>query len=72
MAGIGVQAELWRKGLLLLLAGNEKRLGAKKAKSREQEKISAAGKSTLSPMKAMKLQAIVRHRDSIKPGEVIR
>lgn len=39
MARVGVQAELWRKGLLMLLAGNEeKRLGAEEAKSREHEK----------------------------------
>lgn len=34
--------------------------------------ILAARKSTLLPMKAMKLEAIVRHRDSIKPREAFR
>lgn len=39
MAGIGVQAELRGKGLLMSLAGNEeKRLGVEEAKSREHEK----------------------------------
>lgn len=56
------------------MAGNEgKRLEAKKAKPKEhKKKILAAEKSTLPPRKAMKLEAFVRHKDSIKPREALR
>lgn len=43
-----------------------------KKKKGNIKKVLAARKSTLLPMKAMKLEAIVRHRDSIKPREAFR
>lgn len=55
------------------MVGNEgERLGAEKAKPKEHKKILAAEKSTLLPRKAMKLEAFVRHKDSIKPREALR
>lgn len=63
----------------MLLAGNEEsgfppppRRQKTFLKNGNIKIILAAKKSTVLPMKAMKLEAIVRHRDSIKPREAFR
>lgn len=79
--GGGVTGRDPRRGFLMLLAGNEesgfpppprRHKNSKKKKKGNIKKVLAARKSTLLPMKAMKLEAIVRHRDSIKPREAFR
>lgn len=63
-----MQAELLENNCSsYLLEMKERGWTAEEAKPREHKKILAAGESTLLPMKAMKLEVIVRHRDSRKP-----